>query len=86
MSTYLLRVLFGMSAVLFYTGSVSALEYNGHHYALIGKCSWSDCEAKAEALGGHLAVVNDINEYFALKHAFSYLKKPVGSDYMRMKT
>jgi hypothetical protein len=35
---------------------------NGHSYFLISQGTWSDSEAYAQTLGGHLASINDANE------------------------
>ncbi len=35
---------------------------NGHNYYLLGQCSWTESEAAAVALGGHLVTINDAAE------------------------
>jgi len=35
---------------------------NGHSYFLLGGSSWTEAEAKAVALGGHLVTINDASE------------------------
>ncbi len=57
-------------AVAVLTGPV----YNsttGHYYYLLGESSWSDAEATAVSLGGHLATVNDAAEDAWIYSTFS---------------
>lgn len=44
---------------------------NGHAYLLLSSSSWTDAEAEAEALGGHLATINDAGENAWVQSAFS---------------
>ena len=43
---------------------------NGHVYFLLAPNSWTDSEAEAAALGGHLATVNDVAESAWLQQTF----------------
>jgi hypothetical protein len=48
--------------------------YNGHQYALTTNSNWTDAEAEAVAVGGHLVTINDDSENTWLTNNF-------GSDY-----
>ena len=45
--------------------------YNGHTYSLLSQSNWTDAEAKAVLLGGHLATINDLAENDWIYGAFS---------------
>jgi hypothetical protein len=48
------------------------VEYGGHRYALTREFgTWEECEAEAQAVGGHLATINDDAENRFLTEAFS---------------
>ena len=78
--SFLLLVL---TAVTSFVGSAVALPSvidgptvnpaNGHIYSLLAASSWTDAEAKAVALGGHLATVNNQAEDQWIYSTFGYI-------------
>ena len=49
--------------------SAQAINYNGHQYELV-QGTWTEAEAAAVALGGHLVTINDAAEEAFLQTAF----------------
>jgi len=73
---------FALSTALLAAASAQALgttgitgDFGGHHYIELEASTWTDAEAAAIALGGHLAAVNSaaensfLNSTFGLDHA-----------------
>jgi len=66
-----LSVAFGLAVG---TGEMSAFVYNGHQYQLTTSAeNWTDAEAEAVSLGGHLVAINDAAEQSFLQTAFNDL-------------
>ncbi len=61
----------GMTSAASVTVEYGPVLHNGHYYYLLTNGGWSDSEAAAVALGGHLVTINDASENTWVFNTFS---------------
>jgi hypothetical protein len=63
-------------AVVYTLGGPVVNPANGHSYYLLSESTWTDAEAFAQTLGGHLATINDASEDSWVYNTFATMGSP----------
>jgi hypothetical protein len=66
------KILILLAAILLIVGysQAQSLDYNGHSYVVLPEMTYAEATTAAIALGGHLATIDDYDEYIAVTSAF----------------